>query len=186
MNINVLTISGRIGSVKNLLTSQNGSAAVNFTVGVQSNRKNAKTGGYETAWYNVKKWYQNAEFANKVQNSLKVGGFACVTGTLDFDPVTGGPVVFTRKDGSVGASFNVTAQEIHVASNQSSQPASQQQYQQRQSQQSQQYQQAKQNQQRPQQQYQQNQQRPKQPKNEQVTPEMYTVDDSFDSDQLWF
>lgn len=183
MSINVITFVGKIGVVRNMITSKNGGAAVSFTVSVPSNRKN-QNGNYDSVWYNVKKWYQTAEVANKVNNSLKPGIFVAVTGSLDFDPSTGGPFIFTRKDGTPGASFGVTADNIQVAqqSYPQQQPAAQQQNQN--AQQPAQQQQYQRTQQPARQQYPQQQQRPQQQRpqqlNENMTPDMYSVDDSFD------
>jgi single-strand DNA-binding protein len=47
-----------------------------------------------------------------VNQYLKKGSKVLVEGRLNADPETGGPRVFTRNDGSTGASFEMTAQNV--------------------------------------------------------------------------
>lgn len=164
MNINYIMITGRVGRVYNIINAKNGSgAAVNFTIGVSSGKKNAQ-GNFITQWYTVKKWYQDPNMTNRLNGFLKPGLLVAVRGTLEFDPQTGGPAVFQKKDGTYAAIFAVNATDIDFAQRAAPQQQNPQNA-------------------RPAQQVQQNQQNsnqnqpPAQKENTQRTPNMYEVDD---------
>lgn len=115
MNINYIMITGRVGRVYNIINAKNGSgAAVNFSIGVSSGKKNAQ-GNSITQWYTVKKWYQDPNMTNRLNDCLKPGLLVAVRGTLEFDPQTGGPAVFQKKDGTYAAIFAVNAIDIDFA-----------------------------------------------------------------------
>jgi len=59
-----------------------------------------------TIWWRVTVWGKDAENANQI---LKKGSKVLVEGRMAPDPKTGNPRVFTRQDGSSGASYEVTA-----------------------------------------------------------------------------
>jgi single-strand DNA-binding protein len=63
----------------------------------------------ETTWYRVSVWGKQAEACNEY---LEKGRQVLVEGRLRPDPATGGPRLWTRQDGSVGASFGVVASSI--------------------------------------------------------------------------
>jgi single-strand DNA-binding protein len=63
----------------------------------------------ETAWFSVSAWGKLAEACGQY---LKRGSKVLVTGRLRIDPATGGPRTFQKKDGSIGASYEVTADDI--------------------------------------------------------------------------
>lgn len=67
----------------------------------------------DTAWADVTTWGRLAENCNEY---LQKGDLIMVVGRLEFDPETGGPVIFDRKDGSIGSSFEVTATDIEFIS----------------------------------------------------------------------
>lgn len=63
----------------------------------------------ETTWYRVSVFGNQAEACSQY---LSKGKPVLVVGRLRPDPLTGGPRVFTRKDGSTGATFEVNAENV--------------------------------------------------------------------------
>jgi single-strand DNA-binding protein len=63
----------------------------------------------ETTWFRVSVWGRQAETANQY---LSKGRRVLVEGTLQADPQTGGPKLWTRQDGTVGSSFEIRASNI--------------------------------------------------------------------------
>lgn len=59
-----------------------------------------------TAWWRVSVWGKQAEAVNQY---LSKGRQVLVEGRMNADPETGGPRVYTRSDGSSGASYEVRA-----------------------------------------------------------------------------
>jgi single-strand DNA-binding protein len=88
-------------------------AVTNFSVAVNNVYKDKVTGENikETIWFRVAAWGRQAEIANQY---LRKGSRVCVDGALNFDPETGGPKMFTRTDGTPGASYEVTAFRVQL------------------------------------------------------------------------
>ena len=63
----------------------------------------------ETTWFRVSVFGKQAELCNQY---LTKGRTVLVEGMLKADPTTGNPRIFERKDGSVGASFELTASQV--------------------------------------------------------------------------
>jgi len=59
-----------------------------------------------TTWWRITAWRRLAETCNQY---LSKGSQVLVEGRMTPDPETGGPRVFTRNDGTTGASYEVTA-----------------------------------------------------------------------------
>ena len=59
-----------------------------------------------TTWWRISAWRRLAETCNQY---LSRGSQVLVEGRINPDPETGNPRTFTRNDGSVGASYEVTA-----------------------------------------------------------------------------
>lgn len=115
ISINILTFTGRIGSVFSV-KKFNGGAMLEFTVAVRPNFKN-KNGEYDTQWYYCKVWDKpECSYINMLSSQLVKGGAVTCTGTLDFDPVTGGPKLFTGSDGVWKAVFSVNCKDVVVQS----------------------------------------------------------------------
>lgn len=88
----------------------NGDAVTSLNVA--TNRKYADKGGQlvkETTWFRVSVWGKQAEACNAY---LKKGSLVLVIGRLQADKTTGGPRLFTKGDGTSGASFELTASEV--------------------------------------------------------------------------
>lgn len=82
------------------------------TLSVATNRKWTSpdgTPGEETTWFRVTAWRRLAETAAQY---LSKGRPVLIEGRLKPDPQTGGPRVWTRQDGTVGASYEITANTI--------------------------------------------------------------------------
>ena len=86
----------------------NGTAVTNFSVATNRKWTNRTSGepGEETTWFRVSVWGQQAEAANQY---LSKGRQVLVEGRLKPDPQTGGPRLWTGQDGSMRASFEITA-----------------------------------------------------------------------------
>lgn len=102
-----ITITGRLGRDPELKYLPSGDAVCTFSVATdrtfndkQGNRQK------ETTWFRVTVFGKQAETANKY---LAKGRSVLVEGRLGIDPATGGPRVFTGKDGVAKSAFEVVA-----------------------------------------------------------------------------
>lgn len=103
-------IVGNLGKAPEMKFAPNGDAVTSLNVA--TNRKYTDKGGQkvkETTWFRVTVWRKQAENCNQY---LKKGSLVLIDGRLQADKTTGGPRVWTRQDGTAGASFEVTAQEV--------------------------------------------------------------------------
>ena len=99
-----LIIIGNLGSNPEMRFTPNGDPVTAFSVA--TSRKFGDTG--ETTWFRVSVWGKQAESCNQY---LRKGSKVLVEGRLRPDE-SGNPRVFERKDGSSGASFEVTAESV--------------------------------------------------------------------------
>lgn len=103
-------ISGNVGKDPEMRYTPQGQAVTSFSVAV--NRQWTDGNGQqhkETKWYRVTTWNKQAENCNQyVKKGMKV----VVHGRLACDPTTGGPKIWTRQDGTAGASFELKAQYV--------------------------------------------------------------------------
>jgi single-strand DNA-binding protein len=67
----------------------------------------------ETIWFKITTWGKQAEVCNQY---LKKGSKVLIEGRLNPDPATGGPRLWTKQDGTAGASFEVTASTVRFLS----------------------------------------------------------------------
>ena len=105
MDYEKIVIVGRVGKQPELRYTPSGKAVVSFPVAV-----NKRTGDRKvTKWFRVSVWDKQAENCNQY---LQQGQEVLVEGELQADDGTGGPHVWTRQDGSVGASFELTASVV--------------------------------------------------------------------------
>ena len=100
-----MIVVGNLGSDPEMRYMSDGRVVTNFSLAC--NRK--WNGGEETTWFRVAVWGNQAEACNQW---LAKGRRVLVEGRLNPDPQTGGPRTFVRHDGSVGASFEITAQSV--------------------------------------------------------------------------
>jgi single-strand DNA-binding protein len=109
-----LIIVGNVGKDPEMRYTPSGQAVTSFSVA--SNRQYTAGSGEqvkETIWFRVTTWGKQAEVCNQyVKKGMKV----LVEGRLTPDKTTGGPRVWTKQDGSAGASFEVTAGTVRFLS----------------------------------------------------------------------
>ena len=106
-----LILIGTLGNDPEMRYMQNGQAVTNFSLAVNRKWTNKQTGERqeEVTWYRVSVWGRQAE---AVHEYLGKGRQVMVEGRLRPDPKTGGPRLWTRQDGTIGASFEVTANDV--------------------------------------------------------------------------
>ena len=113
ISINNLTFTGRVGTVFNTKKFSSG-AMLEFTVAVRPNFRN-KNGEYDTQWFYCKVWDKpECNYINMLSSQLTKGAAVTCSGTLDFDPATGGPKLFTGTDGVWKSVFGVNIKDIVV------------------------------------------------------------------------
>lgn len=103
-------ILGNLGRDPEMRYTPSGQAVTTFPVA--TNRTYTGADGQkvkETAWFRVTAWGKMAEACN---NYLKRGSKCLVDGRLVPDHETGGPKVYAKKDGSSGASFEISATTV--------------------------------------------------------------------------
>lgn len=105
-----ITIVGYLGSDPEMRFTPNGQAVTSFSVATsRSYTNNAGQKIDETTWFRISVWGAQAEACNQY---LSKGRPVLVVGRIRPDPETGSPRVYTRKDGSSGASFEVNALNV--------------------------------------------------------------------------
>lgn len=109
-----LIIAGNLGSDPEMRYTPSGQAVTNFPVA--TNRQYTASNGEqvkETTWFRISTWGRTAEVCNQY---LRKGSRVLVEGRLNPDPATGGPRTYERRDGTYGASFEVTANIVRFLS----------------------------------------------------------------------
>ena len=109
-----LIIAGNVGKDPTMSYTPAGQAVTSFSVA--TNRTYTATNGEqvkETIWFNVTTWGKQAEVCNQY---VKKGTKVLIEGRLTPDKATGGPRIWTKQDGSAGASFEVTAGTVRFLS----------------------------------------------------------------------
>ena len=103
-----IIIVGNLGGDPEMRYMPDGTAVTNFSVATNRRWTDGQSGEQrdETTWFRVSLWGRQAETANEY---LAKGRQVLVEGRLRPDPQTGGPRTFTRQDGTVGASYELTA-----------------------------------------------------------------------------
>lgn len=110
-----LTIVGNLGGDPEMRYMPDGTAVTNFSVATSRRWTDKRSGELveETTWFRVSVWGKQAETSNQY---LSKGSKVLVEGRLRPDPTSGGPRTFTRQDGSVGTSFEMTADVVRFLS----------------------------------------------------------------------
>lgn len=109
-----IIIAGNLGKDPEMRYAPNGDAVTSFSVA--TSRKYTDKSGQkieETTWFRVSVWGKQAETCNQY---LKKGRSVLVEGRLNADKTTGGPKIFQRQDGTSGASFEITAENVRFLS----------------------------------------------------------------------
>jgi len=105
-----IVLIGNLGRDPEMRYTPNGQAVT--TLSLATNRQYTDNMGQqvkETTWFRVSVWGKQAEACNQY---LTKGRPVLVEGRLTPDLNTGGPRIWTRQDGTPGASFEVTAQLV--------------------------------------------------------------------------
>lgn len=109
-----IIIAGNLGRDPEMRYTQGGQAVTNFSVAVNDNYTNSSGERVErTIWFRVSTWGKQAEICAQY---LKKGRKVLVEGRLTADPATGSPRVFSRQDGSMGSSFEISASTVRFLS----------------------------------------------------------------------
>ncbi|MFO7741288.1 MAG: single-stranded DNA-binding protein [Anaerolineae bacterium] len=116
-----LTIVGNLGRDPEMRYTSDGTPVTNFSVATNRRWTNADgSQGEETVWFRVTVWRRMAEVCNEY---LEKGRQVLVEGRLTPDPQTGGPRVWTDRNGNPRASFEVTAQTVKFLGRAVAEPA---------------------------------------------------------------
>ena len=110
MSFHTIIIVGRLGRDPEMRYTSTGKAVTTFSMA--TDRRTTDSNGQpqkQTIWFNISVWDKQAENCN---NFLKKGNLALVEGNLRADPVTGGPRVYPKSDGTSGSRYEVTAQTV--------------------------------------------------------------------------
>jgi single-strand DNA-binding protein len=109
-----ITIIGRLGRDPEMRYLPSGDPVTSFSVATDRawNDKNGQR-HKETTWFRITVFGKQAEIANQY---LSKGKMVLVEGRLRPDPKTGGPAIYQRQDGTVGASFEIVANTIRFLS----------------------------------------------------------------------
>lgn len=110
-----LIIIGNLGRDPEMRYMPDGTAVTSFNVATSRRWTDQASGQQrdETTWIRVSVWGRQAETANQY---LSKGSKVLVEGRLRPDPQTGGPKTFVRQDGSIGSSFEMTAELVRFLS----------------------------------------------------------------------
>jgi single-strand DNA-binding protein len=105
-----IIVVGRLGRDPEMRYTPSGQAVTSFNVATDYSTKN-QDGTWEkkTIWIRVTVWGKQAETASQY---LKKGREVLIEGRLNPDPGTGGPKIWTRQDGTAGASYEITANTV--------------------------------------------------------------------------
>jgi single-strand DNA-binding protein len=110
-------LAGNLGRDPEMRYTPSGQAVTNFSVAVDDSYTNSSGERVDrTIWFRISTWGKLAETCNTY---LKKGRKVLVEGRLVIDPSTGGPRTYTRNDGSVGSSLEVTASTVRFLSSRS-------------------------------------------------------------------
>ena len=110
-----IVIVGRLGKDPEMRYMPDGTAVTSMNVATDRRWTDKGTGQpvQETTWFRVNVWGRQAESSNQY---LSKGSMVLVEGHLRPDPQTGGPRMYTRQDGTMGSSFEITADNVRFLS----------------------------------------------------------------------
>lgn len=114
MSVAEITIIGHLGKNPEMRYLLSGKAVTNLSVAYTREWKNASgQKEREVTWFKIAAFDRQAESCQKY---LVKGSQVYIKGRLIVDTSTGGPKVWSRADGSTGASFEVNAQDVRFLS----------------------------------------------------------------------
>jgi single-strand DNA-binding protein len=102
-----IVLVGNLGRDPEMRYTPDGTPVTSFSIA--TNEKWTGRDGQQqdrTTWWRISAWRRLAETCNQY---LSKGSQVLVEGRMNPDPETGGPRVFTRNDGTTGASYELTA-----------------------------------------------------------------------------
>ncbi len=111
-----IIVVGNLGKDPEMRYTPSGQAVTSFSVA--TNRAYTNSSGQkvdETIWFRVSAWGKSAETCNQY---LRKGSKVLVEGRLTADS-NGGPRIWTRQDGTPGASFEISANTVRFLSTRS-------------------------------------------------------------------
>lgn len=114
-----IILVGNLGRDPEMRYTPTGQAVTTFSVA--TSRSYTGNNGQkvdETIWFRVNVWGKQADSCN---NYLRKGSKVLIEGRLQADLATHGPKVFTRQDGTTGASFEIMASTVRFLSSRSDQ-----------------------------------------------------------------
>lgn len=111
---NKVILVGNLGRDPEMRYSPSGQTVTNFSMAT-SEKWTGQDGQLQerTLWWRVSAWGKLAETCNQY---LKKGSKVLVEGRMNGDAKSGGPRIYTRQDGTTGASFEVTAATVKFLS----------------------------------------------------------------------
>jgi single-strand DNA-binding protein len=106
-----IIVAGNLGGDPEMRYMPDGTAVTNFSMATNRTWTDRNSGQpvKETTWFRVSVWGRQAESSNQY---LSKGRQVIVEGRLRADPNTGGPRVWTAQDGTVRASYEITADTV--------------------------------------------------------------------------
>lgn len=109
-----IIIVGNVGKEPEMRYTPSGQAVTSFSVAT-SRHYTAGNGEQvkETIWFRISTWGKTAEVCSQY---IRKGSKVLIEGRLTPDKATGGPKVWTKQDGTNGASYEVTAQTVRFLS----------------------------------------------------------------------
>ncbi len=108
-----IIIVGNLGRDPEMRYTPSGQAVTSFSVA--TSRSYTSSNGQkveETIWFRISAWGKQAETCNQY---LRKGSKVLIEGRLTAD-ANGGPRIWTRQDGTPGASFEVSASTVRFLS----------------------------------------------------------------------
>lgn len=113
MSYQSVVIVGNLGRDPEIHVTPLGQTVCHLSVATTRNHKEEGEVKSITSWFRVSTWGKTAESCKEY---LKQGAKILVEGQLNADPRTGGPRVFTRQDGTAGASYEINANQVKFLS----------------------------------------------------------------------
>lgn len=108
-----VTLFGYLGNDPDLRYMEDGTAVANVSLATSRSVKTPSGGNLkESTWWRVALWRRAAEV---VAEYCHKGSRLLVVGSVNYDDQTHGPKTFTRRDETIGSSFEVTASSFTLA-----------------------------------------------------------------------
>ena len=105
-----IVLIGNLGRAPEMRYTPDGTPVTSFSIATNESWTGRDGEQQErTTWWRITAWRRQAETCNQY---LSKGSQVLVEGRMKPDPETGNPQVFTRTDGTTGASYEVTAHTV--------------------------------------------------------------------------